>query len=299
MKIRTLRYIVKEGISNSYRNKLMTLASIGIVTASIILFGVFLLLIINMNYNTKMFNEQPDMQAFCEYELDDSQISTIEEQIKNYEEINSYTIITSEMAMENFKEKLGEEAYVLAGFDKTLLSASFVIEIKNPEKSEEVVKELEQISGIRRIDYSRDIINLIMKITQWVNIISVILIVILLVVSVFIISNTIKLTVFARRREIGIMKYVGATDSFIRWPFVVEGVIIGVLASIVAFILTAYAYNIVEHRFNTDLLMIGSDFVKLVGIRETGLNLAGYFLMLGGIVGAVGSFVSIRKYLKV
>ncbi len=297
MKIRTFRYIIKEGISNSYKNKLMTIASIGIATASIILFGIFLIIIMNLNYNTKALKEQPDMQAFCEYELDDTQISNIEKQIKSNEKIENYEIVTKEMAFEEFKQRLGEDSDVLDGFDETLLPVSFVVEIKNPETSMEVVEELEKIIGIRKVDYSREIINFITKFSYWMNIISILLISILLIVSVFIISNTIKLTVFARRKEISIMKYVGATDWFIRWPFIVEGVIIGIIAAVVAFIATAYVYNSIENRFNKDLFAVG--FIRLISIREIGISMVMYFLMLGGIVGAVGSFVSMRKYLRV
>jgi len=297
MKIRTFRYIIKEGISNSYKNKLMTIASIGIATASIILFGIFLIIIMNLNYNTKALKEQPDMQAFCEYELDDTQISNIEKQIKSNEKIENYEIVTKEMAFEEFKQRLGEDSDVLDGFDETLLPVSFVVEIKNPETSMEVVEELEKIIGIRKVDYSREIINFITKFSYWMNIISILLISILLIVSVFIISNTIKLTVFARRKEISIMKYVGATDWFIRWPFIVEGVIIGIIAAVVAFIATAYVYNSIENRFNRDLFAVG--FIRLISIREIGISMVMYFLMLGGIVGAVGSFVSMRKYLRV
>ncbi len=297
MKIRTFRYIIKEGISNSYKNKLMTIASIGIATAAVILFGIFLIIIINLDYNTKTLKQQPDMQAFCEYELDETQISNIEKQIKNNDKIETYTIVTREMAFENFKQTLGEDSNVLDGFDETLLSVSFVIEIKNPEMSLQVVKEIEQINGIRKVDYSKEIINFITKFSYWVNVISILLISILLIVSVFIISNTIKLTVFARRREISIMKYIGATDWFIRWPFIIEGVIIGIIAAVVAFVTTAYVYNSIENRFNRDLFAVG--FIKLISIREIGINMIIYFLILGGIVGAVGSFVSMRKYLKV
>lgn len=299
MKIRTIKYMVKEGFVNTYKNKLMSLASVSIVIASLIVFGIFLLMVMNFNYNIKIFKQQPQMQAFCEYELDDYQIGKIEQAIKKNQKIKEYKKVTRKEAFEKFKKKLGDDASVLEGFDENLLPVSFVIKVKNPEQSTEVVEELKKIQGIRKVSYSKEIIDFIFKFTNWVNLISGFLIVVLLIVSVFIIANTIKLTVFARRKEIGIMKYIGATDWFIRWPFIIEGVIIGIVGALVAFFLITYGYNALEVKFNKELFIFSEDFIQLVSIDRIRTQIAMYFCLLGGLVGATGSVISLRKYLRV
>jgi len=299
MKIRTIKYIIKEGISNTYKNKLMTLASVSIVTASLIVFGVFLLFIINLNYNASTLKEQPEMRVFCEYELDSAQISQVEKELKQIQNIESVSLVTPKEAFEKFKETLGEDADVLEGFDESLVAASFIIKLVDPDKSSDTIEEIEKINGVRKVSYSKEVVEFVSKLAHWVRMISGLLIVVLLIISMFIISNTIKLTVFARRREINIMKYIGATDWFIRWPFIVEGVIIGVVGSLIAFLLTRYGYNTVEVRFNGDLQSISRDFIRLVKTQDVSSRLIASYVLIGSVVGAVGSLISIRKYLRV
>jgi cell division transport system permease protein len=299
MKIRTLKYIAKEGISNVYKNKLMSLASIGIVIASLVVFGIFLLFILNISFNTDILNQQPEMEVFCEYELAESEIDRIQQEIAGIGNIESSLKVTAKEHFDKFKESLGEDAGVLEGFDSSLMSASFVIKLKDPKQSSEAIEQFKGISGVRKVRYSKEVIEFISKLTSWINAISGFLIAVLIVVSVFIISNTIKLTVFARRREINIMKYIGATDWFIRWPFVVEGIVIGVIGAILAYLLTRYAYGTLETRFNSDLTSISKDFIRLVKAGDISIRLAGSYLSVGGGVGAIGSLISIRKYLRV
>jgi cell division transport system permease protein len=299
MKIRTARYIIKEGIKNTYKNKLMSLASIGIVTAALVLFGIFWLMVTNLNHNAETLKEQPEMRVFCEYELEDSVISGIAQALKGVGNVESLSLVTPKEAFAKFKETLGENADVLEGFDETLMSASFIIKLRDTSRSEETIEQLKKIEGVRKVSYAKDIVEAISKLTYWAKLITSALIIILVAVSVFIISNTIKLTVFARRREINIMKYIGATDWFIRWPFIVEGVIIGVIGAFVAFLLTRYGYNTLEVRFNSDLQGIARDFISLVRTSELSKTMVTLYALIGGVVGALGSLISIRKYLRV
>lgn len=299
MKIRTARYVIKEGILNSYKNKLMSLASISIVVASLILYGIFLLFIINLKHNAKILNEQPQMQVFCEYELDETQVNQVEKSIKENENVQECKTITAKEALEKFKMDMGEDAEVLEGYDESLLPVSFVIKLKDPGKSADSAEEIKKIEGVNKVKYSQEIIDFFAKFTYWINIISGFLIVLLLVISVFIIANTIKLTVFARRKEINIMKYIGATDWFIRWPFIVEGVIIGVVGAIIAFVLTSYGYSSLEKKYSSELLNVTMNFIKLVKMGEVGFRILMLYSLLGSVVGAIGSFISIRKYLRV
>jgi cell division transport system permease protein len=207
--------------------------------------------------------------------------------------------VSAEQAFDNLKASLGDDANVLEGFNETLASASFIVKLKNSQMSSNVMEQIKLIPGVRKVSYFQEVIDFISKFTYWINLVSLFLLLILLIISVFIISNTIKLTVFARRREISIMKYIGATDWFIRWPFVVEGILIGILGAIVAFLLTRYTYGTIEFRFNKDLTALSENFISLIKTGEISLRLLGYFILLGSGVGAIGSVISISKYLRV
>jgi cell division transport system permease protein len=299
MRIRTARYIVKEGVVNAYRNKLMSLASVIIVIATLVIFGFFMLIALNLELNLNVLRDQPQLEVFCYSILDDTQVKQVEESIKNNDKIAEYQIVTKQQALEKMRDRLGKGAVVLDGYDENIFPVSYIIKLKDTEQSTVVVNELENISGVETVSYSQDAINVISKISYWVKFVSVFMIVVLLIVSVFIISNTIKLTVFARRREINIMKFIGATDWFIRWPFVVEGVIIGIVGAIVAFILSTYGYNAIEGRFSSDFLSISTDFLKLIKMKDVWYQIFAFYSTIGIVVGALGSILSIRRYLKV
>lgn len=299
MRIRTAKYIIKEGVLNAYRNKLMSLASVGIVTASLIIFGIFLLIALNLELNISVLKNRPEMQVFCYTILDDSQIRQVEDSIRTNDKVAECRPVTRAQAFEEIKELLGEDVGLVEGLDESIAPASFIVKVKDGVDSSAVVEEFKSISGVENVRYSKGTIEMITRITYWVKFFSGLMIIILLAVSVFIIANTIKLTVFARRKEINIMKFIGATDWFIRWPFVVEGVIIGVVGAVVAFVATTYGYNAVEGRFNSDVLAISTNFVKLLKIREIWTQVIMIYAMIGVVVGSAGSFISLRKYLRV
>jgi len=298
MKIRTVRHIIKEGAINSYRNKLMSLASVMIVTATLVVFGFFLLAAYNLEGNIKVWKEAPQLQAFCYEELDDTQIQKVEDSIRNNDKIASYYKVTKEEALQRAKEKLGKSSELLDGFGE-IFPVSFEIKLKDTAYSKDVVAALEKNSGIKEVNYSQDVIDIISRVSYWVKLGSSFMVTMFLIISIFIISNTIKLTVFARRKEINIMKYIGATDWFIRWPFVVEGVIISVIGAAVAFVISTYGYNAIQVNFSQDLVIASKQLLTLSKVQEVWSQLALYYLLIGTIVGTMGSFLSIRRYLRV
>lgn len=299
MKIRTVRHIIKEGAINSYRNKLMSLASVMIVTATLVVFGFFLLTADNLEDNIKMWKESPQLEAFCYDELDDVQIQKVEDSIKNNDKIASYHKVTKEEAFQKARERLGKGTELLDGYGEDIFPVSFIIKLKDTAYSKQVVDALQKTSGIMKVSYSQDTIDIITRVSYWVKLGSSFMVTIFLLVSVFIISNTIKLTVFARRKEINIMKYIGATDWFIRWPFVVEGVIISVIGAVVAFVISSYGYNAIQVKFSQDMFIANMQLLKLAKVQEVWSQLAVYYLLIGGSVGAIGSLLSIRRYLRV
>ena len=299
MRIRTVRYIIKEGAVNSYRNTLMSLASVFIVVAALVVFGFFLLTAFNLELNIKTLKEQPQLEVFCYDVLDDAQVQLVEDSIKNTEQVAQYEKVTKQQALKKMEERLGKDSAVFEGYDENIFPVSFIIKLKDTVHSEEVVRALETINGIEKISYSKNTLEFISKVSYWIKFISSLMVFILIIIAVFIIVNTIKLTVFARRKEINIMKYIGATDWFIRWPFVVEGVIIGITGAILAFVVSTYGYNAIEDKFTQDLLSLDTDLLKMIKMKEVWFQLVVSYLSIGILVGAVGSFLSIRKYLRV
>ncbi len=304
MRIRSIKYILKEGFSNAYRNKLMSLASISIITAALILFGIFYLILVNLNHNLDILAKQPQMEAFCLPELTDEQVDAVEYEIKNNAEIETYKKVTKKEAFEKLKKYLNEgnvediNGNILEGYDESFMNVSFIIQIKDPINSHKIAEDLENMSGVQNVTYSQQTIDFIESAGNWVKIISTVLIGVLLIVSLFIISNTIRLTVFARRKEINIMKYIGATDWFIRWPFVFEGIIIGCVGALFAFLLVAYIYSLVEPKFASNILELGNEFT-MISFESIWGKMLGFYLLISVLIGSAGSIMSIRKHLKV
>lgn len=294
MKLRTTKYIVKEGLINTYRNTLMSLASVGVVTASMIILGVFLVIATNLTHNTQKLKEQPQMQVFCDPELDDRQVMVIEQTIKSDSRVKKHTYVSKEQALEKAKEMLGGEQAVIEGLENDFMPVSFIIELNNLNDAQKVVEAFKAIPGVGNVRYSQARVDIILKIATWVQIGNAILIIILLAISMFIISNTIKLTVFARRKEINIMKYIGATDWFIRWPFVVEGVIIGLIGAAAGFIAISVLYWLFSSKIAEEV-----NIISLVNLGDLQFDVIYTFALVGIVIGALGSTISIRKYLRV
>lgn len=299
MKIRTFKYIVKEGFVNSYRNKLMSLASVCIIAATLFIFGILYLFMISINQNASSLNSKLEILVYCNYQLEDSQVDVIENVIKSDANVQSYTKITKDVALNNYKATLGKDGSLLDGMDPSFLPVTFKVKLTDNSLSKQFMDKYQNHYGVDKVKYSQKVVDLFSKINYWVRLITAILITVLVIVSLFIISNTIKLTVFARRREINIMKYIGATDWFIRWPFIVEGVIIGLFGGLIAFVLTSYLYNMISNKITVAFLGITQDLIKFVSINDVGTQLAGIFALIGISVGAIGSLISIRKYLHV
>lgn len=304
MRIRSIRYILKQSFLNASRNRLMSLASISIISAALILFGVFYLILVNLNYNIDVLSQQPKMQVYCLPELTNEQVNAVQTEITSNKYIESFTVVSKKEAFEQLKKYLDNDkadqggANILQGYDESFLNVTFIIKVKDPEDSVLVSQELRSLAGVEKVSYSQQTIDMIANTAKWVRIISMVLIGLLLIISLFIISNTIKLTVFARRKEINIMKYIGATDWFIRWPFIYEGVLIGIIGALIAFLLVAYIYSFAEPRLSSYLIDFGNNYatVKFGSVWGT---LALIYAGVSAVIGASGSVMSIRKHLHV
>jgi len=292
--------MLKEGILNAYRNKIMSLASIGIVGASLLIFGIFYLVMTNIVYNAGILKQQSEICVYCDPELNDSQVKQVEAIIKKDERIKDYKLESKKEAFEKAKKRLlGDDTSVVEELTEDIMQVTFYVKLKDPGMSKEFISQYRKIAGVEDVDYPEAAVEFISGMSYWVTVISGFLMVILLIISMFIISNTIKLTVFARRKEINIMKYIGATDWFIRWPFIIEGIAIGIVGAAAAAFLTINGYNAVEARFNSEFLTIGTGLVKLMKANRVWNEIILIYTLVGGFIGALGSAISIRKYLHV
>ena len=299
MKYNVLTYLIGEGFSNIFKNKKQAATSFGTMCLIMIFFGMCFMVVGNFNHFIKQVESQQGIRAFIVNDATDEEIKILGEQINEIEGVNTIEFISKDQALQKMKEKFGERSYLLDAYNEAnVLPASYVVTLTDLNLTSKVQEEIKGLENIKNITSSDETIATLVKIARGIKIGSYIIILALIVVSVFIISNTIKLTVYARRKEISIMKYVGATNSFIRWPFIVEGVIIGSFSGALSLGVVAGMY-----------ILMGQN-AKFIGfLSKLGLSLLAFsemfniiliiYLILGIGLGVLGSTMSMRKYLKV
>lgn len=290
MKFRTVRYFFKEAFANLFRNGWMSLASIGAVASALIIFGSFLMISINFDYIAKTVESQVEITAYVKDSVDQLKMNQIELSIKSLDEVKEVVFVSKEQALEEFKKQVGEE--LLEGIENPLPN-SFRIKVQTPQEVAGVAEKIQKIDGIEEVKYGKGVVEKLFKITYWMRMLGLGVMAIFAVISVFIISNTIRITVFSRRREISIMKYIGATDWFVRWPFLLEGMMLGFSGSLIAIALLALGYSYIY-----DLVRINIPMISLLPLREFYDYSLG-LLMVGTFLGAFGSGFSMRRFLKV
>lgn len=293
MKISTIKNITRDGIDNIYKNKVMTIASVAIVAATIFIFGIFLTLFLNIRANVNNLKNSPMIEVFCNENLDYARVNEIEKELIGNEDVMNCKKITKQEAFKKVQELLGEEKDILEGIDDDFLPVSFEVSLYDINDTEQFIEFIKGINGIDDYKYSIEELNFINKVSNVLNVVSIILIAVFLVASIGIIANTIKLTVSARRREISIMKYVGASDIFVRGPFIVEATIIGIIGAIIAFVVVGHGYGFITSNIVGEVYKI-----KVLSLSEVVNVCLIWFLSLGCILGATSGVFSVQKYLK-
>ena len=234
MKHSIIGYLLGEGFRNVFHNKKSSGASLAIMCATMLIFGIFFMIIENINSAVKKIELQQGMQVFIQKDATDEQISQIGEQIKAINGVNTIKFISKEDALNYNREKLGNPALFVGYDEENPFKASYLVTLTDLKLSSEVQENIYKLDNIASITSQDNTINNLVKIANGIKIVSIVVLSLLVIISIFIIANTIKLTVHARRKEISIMKYVGATASFIRRPFIIEGIIIGIIAAIIS-----------------------------------------------------------------
>jgi len=280
MKFDSLKYSFMEALKSIKRNKTLSIASIATVTATLFILGAITLGVANVDKAITKLGSMVEVKIYLNEGISDNNKNAIENKIKAVEGINTITFQSKEDALEDLREQLNDKSGELtSGF----------------EVVDKVVSSIKGMDGIEEIKDARSLIAKISKLTDSVKIVAAVAFVIFIMISLFLIGNTIKITVFTRKKEIGIMKYVGATDWFIRWPFIIEGIILGIVGACISVVILSLIYTMVVSNFTADT-MFGFSLVEISYIWKV---VVWEFLGCGIFIGAIGSIMSMRKFLKV
>jgi len=290
-------YLIKEGYSNLIKHGSKTFTTMLIICATMLVLGIFILLFQNVNVNVNTIVEEQGLQALIEDAATEEEIAYIEDELRLIKGISSIQYLDRDAAYQDAKELFEGQEYFLEGLeDVEIFPRSFVIKFENIDKSSDIKTSVEKIDGIYKVKYNESTINATISLSKIANIFLLGIGVIMLIVSIFIISNTIKLAVYSNKREIFIMRYIGATNKFIRRPFIVEGAIMGIVSAIISFILISLTYIVLYSR----LPKIGTTMGVFGFLPYSTLwyQILIAYIVLGLVIGIVGSAISIKKYLK-
>lgn len=291
----SLGYFLRETLHSLIRNKFMAIASILTVTLSMFILGTFLAVVLNMNHMAGYLESQVEMSVYLKDGLTTDQVMGVGRRLKALPDLSEISFTNKDQAMVEFRERLGDQAAILDAVNGNPLPSSYQLSFSRPEFLKSAAEAVGQYDEVESVQYGQDIIEQLYKVSQAIRVSGIVLIVFLAGAELFIISNTIRLTVFARRREIQIMKYVGATNGFIRWPFLFEGMIIGLVGSGIA---SAVLWELYKAMLN-EAAAAGLLFIPFIGLYPFMLHVTLLLLAAGVFIGMIGSAISIRKYMKV
>lgn len=302
MKIRSLAYHIKDGFKNIHRNKMFSLASIATITACIFLFGVFYSIVVNFQYMIKKAETEVCVTVFFDEDLSETDIKKLGDEISKREEVSRVKYVSAEEAWESFKgEYFAAYPELAEGFkdDNPLAnSSSYEVYLKDASNQGTLVKYLENRDGIRQVNRSEVTASGLASAARLVSYVAVAVIVVLLAVSIFLITNTIVIGITVRKEEISIMKYIGATDAFVNAPFFVEGIVIGLVGSIIPIVILRFVYeNIINFVMNKFSIL--QNILAFMPVNDVFRILVPVGILLGIGIGALGSFFAVRKHANV
>jgi len=279
----------------------MSFTSIGVLTTCLVIVGVAYLITANVNSMVGYIESQSEMVVFLNQDVDEAKIESVRKEISSNQNISSIVYVSKEQGLENTKDMLGDSGHLLDGFEeRNAIPASFNLKLKNLAQTRQTAEKLRQIDGVEIVQASDEVADTLTYFQKTINTFGTVLIAALAVISMVIIANTIRATIFARRKEINIMKYVGAKNSFIRIPFIVEGFLLGLISAVLAFTLVWVGYYYLTKPITEDIsLWLQSAFDSIIPFKEIALNLALFFGVCGILIGTIGSAISIRNHAKV
>ncbi len=296
MKLSSIKYFIVDAFKSIRRNLTISIASMATVLVTLLIFGVFLLTALNIGKGVADIESKVEIMVVLKDDVTMMDQREIEIKLRKETGVKDVVYESKAEALEKFKGQLNEYKDLLNGYDdkNNPLTNSFLVKLEKPEYAEEVADSVSNMTGVESVENDQELINKIASFTKAIRWVGIVLFIILVGVSLFLIINTIKLTVFSRRREVGIMKFVGATDWFIRWPFIIEGVIIGLLGAVLSNIVLYSSYSVLFSVISKQLItmtLVSPSYVLTVMLGE--------FIIGGILIGAFGSFIALRKFLIV
>ena len=301
MKWSSFQYLTNQGLHNLRANRLMSLASIGVLTACLLLTGIAGLFSANVNSLVEYLGDQNETVVYLDQGLSDEELASVDQTLRSMPGLAAVTYVSQEEVLETYKGYMSEYADLFNDFEEdNPFHANYRVVLEDLNQLDEMIAQLEQIDGVYSVSAPTQLSSVFLTIQRAVTYAGWALVAVLALVSVVVISNTIRLTVFARRKEINIMKYVGATNGFIRWPFFVEGTSVGLISGLLAAGLVIGAYALVVNRIGAMSGFWGPILGScLLSVGQVWPVVLGAFLIFGVVIGSIGTATSIRKYLEV
>ena len=294
--IRRFFYTLKQAFVQLVRNRAMTMASVFAITAMLLILGLFFVIVININTAAAMIRQDYDsIEVFLLDTTTKEQADTMSASLQQEPGVESVTYRTKDEALSELKARWGESGYLLDSLVENPLPNSIIIKINSLEAADDVAKTASSLSGIEDVKYYKETVDKLMSATRFVQLAAIVIMVFLIIVSVVVVSNTIKLTVFNRAREISIMKYVGATNWFIRGPFLAEGIMIGLISAGISVAIAGLVYKEIVDLIGQEVFVMLS--TPMVPVEFLIRNLIWIFAALGVSIGSCGSIISMRKFL--
>lgn len=313
MKISTLKYFISDAFKSLNRNKTISIASAATVLTTLLVFGAFMLTALNVSMGLDTVQSKVEVKVYLNDNIDATQQQNVEDVLKNIEGVTGVTYVSKNEALTQFKKQTEGNEEILAGYndENNPLPASFTVKLSDPNVADAVVKAMtvtgdstsaeslatggtQYLPGVESVGNDQDLINTIDSVSRTVRWVGIVLFIVLIGISLFLIMNTIKITVFSRRREIGIMKFVGATDWFIRWPFIIEGMVIGLAGAVFATVILYFAYKAVY-----ELLVQNIYLMSFLSPSYVLTTMSWEFIVSGIVIGTLGSIIALRKFLHV
>ena len=295
MSFSTKEYFVKETYKSIRRNGFMSFASISTVAVSLLVLGMFLMIFLNTNNLAQYLESQVQVSVYMQDTATDKELAAVKEKLTKMPGVVKVTQVSKQQALERFKKRLGDQEQLLNSLGKdNPFPNSFEVQVDNPERIKVLTPQIGQLPKVETAKFGQEVVEHLFQLTKILRFGGILLVVFLAMATLFIISNTIRLTVFARRKEVIIMKYVGATDWFIRWPFLLEGMTLGFFGAVLASVLINSIYSGLLERIHATLA-----FLPLLPTSPLLIYVDLFLLIAGTGIGALGSYISLRKFLQV
>ncbi len=295
MKGASVGYLTREGFRNIWVNRLLSLATIVVLVSCLVIVGSGALIFLNINSVLDLIEDQNVVMVYIEDSADETAIDTLKVQLMALDNVDDIQFVSREEAFERQKASYGDKASLLDGLTADILPDAYKVTVKDIESFDATVATIKQLDNVIQIHENSELAGKLASIRNAVSYISMGVIAILFFVSMFIVANTIRITIFNRRLEISIMKAVGATNSFIRWPFMVEGILLGLFSAVIGLGIEYGVYSVASIWLADVMSMLGGD---VVPFNEYIWYIFGIFVFIGVFIGAIGSILSLNKYLK-